>query len=78
MASGKQMKTKMKNHYTERNSTDTSLGSSFEMRIGFLPYLDKKQVIRERNITMASRGSSNETSCRKKVTEMKKVIEETL
>lgn len=70
------MRRKMQKHHIERNSTDTSLGSSFEMRIGFLPSLEKKQVIRERNITMASRGSSNETSCRKKVTELKKVVED--
>ena len=76
MSSGKQMKAKAKSNPTERTSTDASLGNSFEVRIGFLPSLGKKKVTRERNVTLASRGSSSETTCRKKMVEMSKVEEE--
>jgi hypothetical protein len=55
-----------KSNNTDRNSTDTS-NYEAESSINFLPTLKKKGVIRERNITMASRSSSRSISCRRKV-----------
>lgn len=51
---------------TERNSTDTSVGGEMEAVSLLLPNVERQSIIRERNITMASRSSSRSVSCRKK------------
>ena len=64
------MKAKAKSNPTKRTCPDVSLGNSFDVRIGFLTSLKKKEVARERKVTLASRGSSSETICREKMVEM--------
>lgn len=62
----KNQKPNAKNQTTERNSTDTSLGNEAELNCVALPNIKRRGIIRERNITMASRSSSRSVSCRKK------------
>ena len=62
----KNQKPNAKNQNTERNSTDTSLGNEVELNYVALPNVKRIGIIRERNITMASRSSSRSVSCRKK------------
>jgi hypothetical protein len=60
---------------TDRNSTDTSFGNEIESISILLPNIERKSIIRERNITMASRSSSRSISCRQK--EVKAIMEVT-
>ena len=70
------MKSQAKSNPTERTSPDSRVGHSFDVIIGFLPSLEKKKVSRERNITLAIRGSSSKTIYRKNMVEMVKIVEE--
>lgn len=55
---------------TERNSTDDSLPGEIESQSLLLPQISqrhKQDIVRERNITMASRSSSRSVSCRRRM-----------
>lgn len=72
----KNQKPNSKNQTTERNSTDTSLGNEAELNCIALPNIKRRGIIRERNITMASRSSSRSVSCRKKFSSVLMEVEE--